>query len=220
MPNVPKYDGMRLMLPAFPFIAALAADGALAAWDWLGRCGAAAPGCESPAGEGACPTHGLRKRCRIPLACLAALWLLAPVVMFHPWQLGYYNELVAGPWGAKKLGFETTYWDDTFNRHALKYLNDHVPPGGKVAFVAMGEFVWQYYVAVGEAREDIGIAEFQSADWDYLVVIPRQGWWTDEERRFVETHSPAWSAPLGPLAPVPVCMIYLSGDEETGRLGD
>ena len=34
LPGVPKYDGIRLMLPAYPFLAALAAVGAVGAWDW------------------------------------------------------------------------------------------------------------------------------------------------------------------------------------------
>ena len=142
LPGVPKYDGIRLMLPAYPFLAALAAAGAVAAWDSLGRA---------------------RRWAGAACGAVLAAWLLLPVVALHPYQLCYYGELVGGPWGAAKLGFETTYWDDTFDARALAYLNKHVPPGGKVAFVAVGDFIWQYYQGLGEARRDIRMAGFRTA---------------------------------------------------------
>jgi 4-amino-4-deoxy-L-arabinose transferase-like glycosyltransferase len=186
LPGVPKYDGIRLMLPAYPFLAALAAAGAVAAWDSLARA---------------------RRSVRAASVAVLAAWLLLPVVTLHPYQLCYYGELVGGPWGAAKLGFETTYWDDTFDARALDYLNKHVPPDGQVAFVAVGDFIWQYYQGLlGEARPDIREAEFHG-DWDYLVVVPRQGWWTDAERAFVNSHQPAWANTLWPGG-LPVCMIY------------
>lgn len=186
LPGVPKYDGIRLMLPAYPFLAALAASGAVAAWDSLGRA---------------------RRWAGAASAAVLAAWLLLPVVALHPYQLCYYGELVGGPWGAAKLGFETTYWDDTFDARALDYLNKQTPPGGKVAFVAVGSFIWQYYQALGEARPDIREVRFDE-DWDYLVVVPRRGYWlTDAERAFTSSHQPAWANTLWPGG-LPVCMIY------------
>ena len=185
LPGVPKYDGIRLMLPAYPFLAALAAAGAVAAWDSLGRA---------------------RRWAGAASVALLAAWLLLPVAAFHPYQLCYYGELVGGPWGAAKIGFETTYWDDTFDGKALAWLNQNVPPKGKVAFVAVGDFIWQDYQAFGEARPDIHEAAFDG-DWDYLVVVPRQGWWTDAERAFIHTHQPAWANTLWPGG-LPLCMIY------------
>jgi hypothetical protein len=146
------------------------------------------------------------KRAAAPLAVILAGWLLLPIVALHPYQLCYYGELAGGPWGAAKLGFETTYWDDTFDGKALDYLNAHVPENGKAAFVAVGDFIWQDYQALGEARPDIRMAEFEG-DWDYLVVVPRQGWWTDAERAFIRSHQPAWTHTLWPGG-LPVCMIY------------
>ena len=188
LPGVPKYDGIRLMLPAYPFLAALAASGAVAAWDYFGRA---------------------RSSTRAALAAVLAAWLLLPVVALHPYQLCYYGELVGGPWGAAKLGFETTYWDDTFDAKALDYLNQHVPPNGKVAFLGVGDFIWQYdQRLVGLARPDIREAPFDG-DWDYLVVVPRRGYWlTDAERAFMDSPpQPAWANTLWP-GDVPICVIY------------
>jgi len=185
LPGIPKYDGIRLMLPAYPFLAALAAAGAVAAWNSLGRA---------------------RRWTGAASAAVLAAWLLLPVVALHPYQLCYYGELVGGPWGAAKLGFETTYWDDTFDARALGYLDKQVPRNGKVAFVAVGDFIWQDYQELGEARRDIRMVEFDG-DWDHLVVVPRQGWWTDAERAFISSHQPAWTNALWPGG-LPVCLIY------------
>jgi 4-amino-4-deoxy-L-arabinose transferase-like glycosyltransferase len=188
LPGVPKYDGIRLMLPAYPFLAALAAAGAVAAWDSLGRG---------------------RRWAGAACAAVLAAWLLLPVVAFHPYQLCYYGELAGGPWGAAKLGFETTYWDDTFDSKALDYLNKEVPPDGKVAFVAVPDYIWQFYQGLGEARRDIRMGDFGDRDWDYLVVVPRRGYWlTDAERAFINSPpQPAWANTLWPGG-TPVCLIY------------
>jgi hypothetical protein len=185
LPGVPKYDGIRLMLPAYPFLAALAAAGAVAAWDVLVRSG---------------------RWAGAVAAAIFAAWLLLPVVALNPYQLCYYGELVGGPWGAAKLGFETTYWDDTFDAKALDYLNWHTPSGARIAFVAVGDYIWQDYQALTEARSDLREASFDGA-WDYLVVVPRQGWWTDAERAFIRSHQPVWTYTLWPGG-LPVCMIY------------
>lgn len=189
LPNVPKYDGIRLMLPAYPFLAALAGVGAWQAWEWMrGR---------------------LSRPARAALAAGALLWLLLPVALFHPYQLAYYGELAGGPWGAKRLGFETTYWGDSFDGKAVEYLNAHVPENGRVALVAVGDFVWRIYQQVnGEVRRDIREGDFSRDEWDYLVVVPRQGWFNDPEREFVATHTPVWTSGLRPFGKPEVLLIY------------
>jgi len=189
-PGVPRYDGIRLMLCAFPFLAVLAAEGAWAVWERLEE------RVERPR----------RTAAWIGGATLA--WLLISVALFHPFQLCYYSELVGGPWGARRLGFETTYWNETLDDDAVTWLNRRVPPNGRVAFVAVGGLVWQYYPAMGEARQDIGVTEFDRGDWDYLVVVPRQGMLSDEVKAFMRTHNPVWSKGPGPFDSPAVCLIY------------
>ena len=193
VPGVPRYDGIRLMLPAYPFLAMLAAEGTLWAWE---KC---RPRFKNPV------------RVARKAAVLLAFWLMVPIVGFHPFHLCYYSELVGGPWGAHKLGFETTYWNETFDHEAIACLNMNVPANGRVAFEAMGSMVWQYYRMLGEARGDIRIENFDSGAWDYLVVIPRQGWLAEKAPRvkdFMDTHDPAWVNSLPPMGMPPICYIY------------
>ncbi len=190
LPGVPKYDGVRLMLTAYPFLAVLAVWGAGWAWDRV------------------------RPRLRRPrlvgsvIAGAVTLWLLAPVVMFHPYQLSYYGEIVGGPWGANRLGFETTYWHETFDTDALSYLNEHVPQGGRVAMVAVEYRVWRIYQILDEVRPDIRHGDFFEAEWDYLVVVMRQGKLHRQVRDFMASHQPVWARSLPPFGSPPLCLIY------------
>jgi len=190
MPGVPKYDGIRLMLPAYPFLAALAAEGAVGVWERVRS------------------RFRAQKSAAWRLGVVCAFWLLLPVVLFHPFQLCYYGELAGGPWGARKLGFETTYWNETLDPQALAYLDKHVPEHGSVALVAVGSLVWQYYPAMGEVRKDIRLTDFDRGDWHYLVVIPRQGMLAESVTAYMATHQPAWVNTLAPFGSPPVCLIY------------
>ena len=190
VPGMPKYDGIRLMLPAYPFLAALAAVGVALAWERLKD------------------RFKRPRRAAQRMAALATFWLLVPVLLFHPFQLCYYGELIGGPWGAKALGLETTYWNETLNGRALGYLNGNVPKGGRVALVNVGSMVWQFYPMTGAVREDIRLGDFGKGDWDFLVIIPRQGMLTPEIKQFMLRHEPVWTTGLAPFNAPPVCLIY------------
>ena len=193
VPGVPKYDGIRLMLPAYPFLAVLAASGVVAVWESM-------------------RSHFQQKprRAAVGFAIIACAWLLAPVLMFHPFQLCYYGELVGGPWGAHKLGFETTYWHETFEREALEYLNRNVPLHGSVALVGVEYRVWRIYqdLPVPEVRPDLRHTDFSSSEWDYLVVVMRQGKLDENMRKFMAEHEPVWTRALPPFGTPPLCRIY------------
>ncbi len=103
----PAHDGVRLFLPTFFFLAALAGWGTVFLADLMAR--------------------AIRCRASTLLAVLA-LAVLAPaawqLIKVHPFELSYYNELIGGPRGAWHRGFELTYWYDAFNDRTLAELND------------------------------------------------------------------------------------------------
>ena len=165
LPMVPKYDGVRLFMPSFPFIACLAGVGAARVWDWRGRAGKA-----------------------IVAAALAASALV--LICTHPYELSYYNGLVGGAWGARKLGFETTYWGDTVTPEVMAYVNQHCPDGSKVA-------VWPRHQAFLDSlpwmRKGL---EFRK-DWeagtpraDFLILFPRQSYLDEFTTDLVRNQKP------------------------------
>jgi len=123
IPGVPKYDGVRLFLPAFPFLAILAGVAGKHCWDWL--------------------VARSKKRPWRPLFVTAALFVTqaGAVWWIHPCELSYYNALVGGLWGADKLGMETTYWHDVVNRDLFRWLNRRCPVRATIAFYPVGEWV-------------------------------------------------------------------------------
>ena len=123
VPGVPKYDGVRLFLPAFPFLALLAGVGGQCAWAWMAR---------------RWPTKPRR-----PFFAAALLFATqaGAVALIHPYELSYYNALVGGLWGADKLGLETTYWHDPVNRQVFAWLDRACPANSVIAFYPVGEFV-------------------------------------------------------------------------------
>jgi 4-amino-4-deoxy-L-arabinose transferase-like glycosyltransferase len=114
MPFAPKYNGVRLFLPAFPFLMGLAGGGLAflhgTLLRLLGRIGSLAR----------------IERFRGKLAFVLILGLLLPAVVglsrVYPYEQAYYNALVGGPAGAQKRGFETTYWGSVY-LSALPALN-------------------------------------------------------------------------------------------------
>jgi len=123
LPGLPKYDGVRLFLPAFPFLAVLAGTAGRRCWDYL--------------------LGHSRGRPWRPLFVTAAFFVsqAGAVWWVHPCELSYYNALVGGLWGANKLGMEVTYWHDVVNRDLFEWLNRRCPVGATVAFYPVGETV-------------------------------------------------------------------------------
>ena len=113
----PAHDGVRLFLPTFFFLAAFAGWGAVAVADWLAL------------------WWGRPTRCRAVVATCLGVASVVPLVQIHPFELSYYNELIGGPRGAWRRGFELSYWYEAFDRTTLADLNRILPPGASVDFL-------------------------------------------------------------------------------------
>jgi hypothetical protein len=141
MLSTPAHDGVRLMLPAFFCVAAFAGWGAIWLADGVGR--------------------RLHARRLWPFHAAAAALVLLPagwqLVKVHPFELSYYNELIGGPRGAWKAGFELAYWYDAFNPHTLKEINARLPKGAVVVFrnEKSTTSTFQELQALGELRGDL-----------------------------------------------------------------
>jgi 4-amino-4-deoxy-L-arabinose transferase-like glycosyltransferase len=144
------FDNERFLMPAFPFLAALAGIG----FAWLVQ------GIQS-----------LLRRVRRPLlaqvlAVAAGLLVIAsPVVnaaRLYPHLLSYYSEQVGGLPGAVAWGLEPTYWCETYNT-AAAYLNEHAEPGDTIWAETSSFRVFQYYQLIGVLRSDVLFAVPQGA---------------------------------------------------------
>lgn len=114
MPAAPLHDGIRLFLPAFPFLAILAGLGVEAAREWAAE--------RLPV--------GLRPRADL----VSVLFLVATVgvglvqtARYHPYQLSYFNVLVGGVEGAERAGLEVSPLKEALTLEVLASLRKQMP---------------------------------------------------------------------------------------------
>jgi 4-amino-4-deoxy-L-arabinose transferase-like glycosyltransferase len=143
------YDGERLWMPAFPFVAALAGVGFA---------------------HLATAVRGAAQRLARPawasplLVIIGVAAFLPPVAVardLYPHLLSYYSETVGGLGGATRMGLETTYWAETY-AESLPILNARAPYGAMVW--AEAHDVLLYYQAHGLLRSDLRIASNHGAE--------------------------------------------------------
>jgi hypothetical protein len=183
LPMAFKYDGVRLFLLAFPFLACLAGAG------FKFICGLIPRGWE------------MRRLPHRLAAAGIALVLLAPAIIdtvkYHPYYLSYYNEFAGGLKGASAMGMEETYWGDALNNDVYSYLVKNAkrgPAGSKILVNCwgMGNMAGARDDSAGEdpSCKDIiltwGIGQMKIGEdkWqlpDYVVLYCRKGAFSEFE---------------------------------------
>jgi hypothetical protein len=140
--KTPAHDGVRLFLPTFFFLAAMAGWGTL----WLAELI-----------ERLTDSWAMRwpRVLATGLVLVPSAWQL---VTTHPYELSYYNELVGGPRGAwKSAGFELTYWYDAFNARTLAEIDAKLPRGAQIDFLndKTNPMTFFELQSLGELRPDV-----------------------------------------------------------------
>jgi len=121
LPGVPPHDGVRLFLPSFAFLAALAGVGAASVLAFAPR---------RPDGDVA------RRRAAVVAVLVLYAGSATSAIWYAPQWLSYYNLAVGGLPGATALGMEPTYYWDGLDRSVLDWLDEHTDPEEKVQFAA------------------------------------------------------------------------------------
>lgn len=163
LPNAPRYDGIRLMLPVLPFIAMLSALSCTAFLEKLRdtleqeRTGLGILGCG--------------------LVLLAmSSWQISRVIHYHPFQLSYYNEAVGGIRGAYERGFEATYWLEAVTPAFIKRINHLLPKNATLSVHPGDPAILAYFRQIKLLRPDIRIMAARPDGLpDYLILVNRYG---------------------------------------------
>jgi 4-amino-4-deoxy-L-arabinose transferase-like glycosyltransferase len=159
-PNAPKYDSVRLFLPAFVFLGFLAGCG----FDLAVRFVMSQAGASKRAGA----VIG------IAFAVLLAAAISRPLLKVYPFGLEYYNELIGGVKGARKHGMETTYWWTVFNKDAFDAVNKKLPGSATLGFFPANAHMTGLYRELGLLREDIIVKDCTEAQ--FVVILSRPYW--------------------------------------------
>ena len=184
LPRVPKYDGVRLFLPVFPFVAILIGIGV----------------------ERFCQRRRLYEPYGphwwwLVLVLVVALQTLV-MLFWQPFGSAYYGWTVAGVRGARYLGLETSYWGEGFDWKMIRALEDRYRPGDRVVFESIGEFVPNMLKDMGALPEDLEVVSLQAlrtGEADYAVVAQREGWLLKNglNPKFIERLAPLNSTSAG-----------------------
>jgi len=161
LPWAPKYDGVRLFLPVFPFLA-------------IGIGMGIERFCERKRLYEEDGPHGWWAILGVLLAVQAVT-----VIGVQPFGTSYYSMTVGGASGAHYLGFETSYWGEGLDWEMVKDLRMRLMSGDRVTFVAIGEFVPEMLISMGELPEHtkvVPLGAFKEGDVEYAVVAQREGW--------------------------------------------
>jgi 4-amino-4-deoxy-L-arabinose transferase-like glycosyltransferase len=167
---VAAYDGERLFLSSFPFMAALAGLGfvrtAEAVWRLLWR--------RLPRLTARRQSTMVRHAVAAGLLCVVAALPLVSIIRLQPYGLAYYSELAGGVPGAARIGLETTFWGDSY-QGLLGYLNEQAGP--KATVWADAYYILWAYQDIGRLRKDIIVPGADAPDplsADFAIVQARQ----------------------------------------------
>jgi len=184
VPGQPKYDGVRLFFPAYPFLALLvgaAVEGMLRLFDAPKRPGAMTI------------DHDRLARARRGTTWIAAalvvgsgLWGMYQAL---PFPLSYFNELVGGDTpqlGAWESGYETTWWGETIDHHVIAWLNDpqNVPDDATIKTRAMFPRMLTDAQDLGQLRPSLRIDPPEpDGGYQFHVIYARRGFWGEFDKQ-------------------------------------
>jgi len=195
LPGAVLHDGVRQMLSALPFLAALAGVGFFAITSWL----------LSTARR----SKGLQKIANLKAKSTAAVFLLVcfnpllDIYLSHPFQLSYYNRLVGGIRGAYERGLETTYFMEAITPVFLQTLNGKLPQNATVN-ASFASFMFEFYQKEGILRRDIRFSG--SGPSDFYLVFNRRSALSPPDR--VLMRSAARPAESVTIAGVPLVALF------------
>jgi 4-amino-4-deoxy-L-arabinose transferase-like glycosyltransferase len=175
--KVPKYDGVRLMLPAFPFLCLLAGAGLYYGVQLIRPAWAR----------------------KLALGSYLLLLLVSAyfgVVRTHPYQSSYYSKVVGGVDGAvQRLGLEADYWGNSY-RGLLPWMNEH---NEETVWLFRRETdpyllnAFDYYIEDGLLQQPVRSA---GKDSTYVILLIRQGFFTEEMWSYYTEEEPVFAVRL------------------------
>jgi 4-amino-4-deoxy-L-arabinose transferase-like glycosyltransferase len=168
-PLSPTNDGIRYLLPAFPFAVCLMTLGFVRLWSFVVHSSRSS-------------TAKVAARLGLAVGSLALLALdIHNPARQPPYELSYYNSSVGGLAGAHQRGYETTYWWEILNDPALQQLNS-LASGSRVYFPLLpADLLFKDMTEAGKIKFTPTV---DPLDTEFMLIFgrPYVGFW--EERTF------------------------------------
>lgn len=237
-PSSRAFDGDRLLMPTYVFLAPLAGLGFDMVARWLSSRAFARIRDDGPwMSDESLPSSIVHRPSPIVmrkawpgfLIIVLGVAMLTPgalaIARLHPFELAYYNEAIGGVRGAYRLRLETIYWASTY-RAALPELNRRAAPGATVWVMPNSWDVMYYYQKAGLLRDDLvmvrppGWGSFyddSGVKWieagidqaDFALIEYRQTTFFDYVVDYMAQHQPVWALDY---RGVPLVALYQRSD--------
>lgn len=164
---IARYDGDRLILIIYPFLAIISGFGSIQFMNQFQN--------------------------KTVVRVLAfMLFASSSYNLIKPFPLSYYNLIVGGTKGAETFGLETTWWADSVDRPLLKTLESTIQPGEKVSLVPTlhrGQALFSTPVTMIQKEQFLqDQSEWQRSD--LIVVYRRQAYWPDGLKEWLRETKP------------------------------
>lgn len=201
-PNIPKYDGVRLFLPVFPFLALLGGagyTGLLNLYDRVSRWAGRDP--ESASG------HKAKRILAAAVVVVVFLEGATACMRYHPYLLSYFNPLVGGLHGASQKGYEVTYWGEALNEPVLDQIN-RLPDGSSLKPLAIHPLCLEHYQYWGVIKPTLRIGG--PPPYDFHLLLMRAGFFGRPE---IELATGPYEKALWAFHDVPLIGLYRTGVE-------
>ncbi len=205
LPLSPTIDGIRYLLPAFPFAVCWMTTGFMVLWNFIAR---------SP-GKSLVPA-AFRVGLAVVSLALFALDVQNPARK-PPYELSYYNSSVGGLAGAHQRGYETTYWWEILNDSALQELNS-LTSGSRVYFPLLPTDLF-FKHAMEKRKLAFSVAEdLREAEFLLIFGRPNVSYWEKLTQstlnRVGKTLSPVWEISIDS---VPLLQLHKIGQIVRGK---
>ena len=205
LPCTPPHDGVRLFLPSFAFLAALAGVGA--AWliaksredkrkKPLADKTEPLAASQRPAGSTCSP------RVLIATALIVAGFLgsATSVFWYAPQWLSYYNLLIGGVRGATAAGMEPTYYWDGLDESVLRWLRQNTAADEKIRFAAGPGDNLRLLEEWSILRRDFrpsAADKFRTGKFRWYVLQRRPSGWQPVDRWLMQNRRPVFFKTVG-----------------------
>jgi len=190
LPFTPNHDGVRLFLPVFPFIACFAGIGFE---KFISKI--------YPILISKTKIRLSELGLNLGLGVVILLPCFINLAVIHPYYLEWYNGIVGGVSGARKAGFETTYWLDTLSKDVRRDLN-LLPDNAKIDPYPNNEFYFKFLQNRGLLKKSF---DFKPDKAEYIILFPRQGMFEDWVWNLYLRGKPIYQATLDGI---PLFLIY------------
>ncbi|MDR3199691.1 MAG: glycosyltransferase family 39 protein [Planctomycetaceae bacterium] len=205
LPGTPVHDGVRMFVPAFPFLAMIAGIGAAALWNnsfgnrifYNGI--SVIKKCENETSRNG--NTKIRKNCLFARLAVLLIYVagLFNIFWYAPQWLSFYNLAIGGLPGAVRAGMEPTYYWDGLDDEVLQWLRNNTNSGDKIAFSVHSPATLNLYFHLKNFRIPFEVPsatetfdDFKLRGFRYYILQRRPSGEFERDKQLMKHKKPVW----------------------------